>query len=323
MIVFYTFDIPNNSNKSNSILMLNISIYTVLRELGMNVDLILIFSNNSEELKQKLSVKDKRILFKKIDKRFSNKIQKSKLLYRYDGGFRDENEHFRIIGNSFGTAHSRVYLFSRIFTKYKKDILYLDYDTGIAKGCGKNALSLMLDANIMLEPLTSYDIVNDIMSIYPRLKMEQIPSYVNTYACRWNSGVVYIKYDIKNFKILNDIKFYYYRLNIDLGFMQSADEWSIGLSLFHNNIRPKSTFNDSSFFVPGSQSYLHKNLNTPSPFVHYMDQKNLESNNIKWLEMLTSWESFFKSENKEPEFQMWDYTKRNSNEYLWGRFETL
>jgi hypothetical protein len=39
--------------------------------------------------------------------------------------------------------------------------------------------------------------------------------------------------------------------------------------------------------------------------------------------MLKSWDGFFKSENKEPEFQMWDYTKRNSNEYVWGRFETL
>ena len=324
MIVFYTFDIPQNQNESDSVLMLSISVYSVLRELDRAVDRVIIFSNHTDDLKARLKVNDKRIIFKKIDKRFSARIEKSKLLYRYDGGFNDENEHFRKIGNSFGTAHSRVYLLLSVFNKYKKDILYLDYDTGIAKGCGEVVLTRLSKADILTEPLTSYGIVLDMLSIYPKIDRRNIPSYVNNYACRWNCGIVYIAYKKQNYKLLQDIKTYYYRLIRDLGFMQSADEWAIGLAFFKNNMKPESTFEDSSFYVPGSQAFLHRSLDlASSPFVHYMDQKNLESENVKLREMLELWNDYFEGIKEEPKFELWDYSTKKSTEYLWGRFELL
>lgn len=324
MIVFYTFDVPENQNQSNSVLMLSLSIYTVLRELGSAVDEIIIYSNHSGYLRTKLKIKEKRIVFKRIDKRFSKRIENSKLLFRFDGGFHDENEHFRKIGGAFGTAHARVYLFEKIFKTYRKDILYLDYDTGIAKGGGEMAIDRMRHATFLTEPLTSYGVVQDILSIYPKIDKKDVPSYVNSYACRWNCGIVYIAHKEQNYKLLHDIKTFYFKLNRDFGFMQSADEWAIGLALFKNNRKPESTFKDSSFFVPGSQAFLHRDFDfATSPFIHYMDQKNLESDNIHWKEMLRIWNDFFDGLKEEPNFELWDYSNKKSNEYLWGRLELL
>ena len=323
MIVLYTFDIPRNFEHQNSVLMLSISIYTVLRELGGEVDQILIFSNNPHEIKKELKITDEKIVFKKISRNFSEKVKKSTLLQRYDGEFKDRDEHFRKIGDSFGAAHARVYLLDKISRRYKNDILYLDFDTGIAKGQGEIAISKIRNANLILEPLTSFSIAEDIVKIYPRINRNSLPKYVNNYACRWNCGIFYVKYQDNNLKILKDIKELYYSLIRDIGFMQSADEWAIGLSLFKNNTKPDITFDDISFYVPWSHEFVHTSLGNPPPFVHYMDQKNLEFGNSQWDSMLESWSGFFNGMKDEPTFNLWNYCDRKSNEYIWGRFETL
>lgn len=329
MVVLYTFDPPNvNLHRNESVLMLRISIYTVIRELDDFISEILIYTNQPKELKKMLKLTSNKIQFLKINNRFSNFVKNSKLLKRYDeifydGDFIDENEHFRKINGYFGVAHSRTYIMYDIARTKFKDILYLDFDTGIAKKMGLQAMEQLKKINILVEPKTSDSIVNNIKQLYPGLKDENLPKYIFPYACRWNCGIMFVKYSAENEKLLKDIRNIYFKISRDIGFMQSNDEWAIGLGLFKNNLIPESHTGEINYYSPLTLKLLHKNLGKQLPFVHYMDQKSIDSSKKTWKIMLDSWEKFLENDGDEPNFNKPDYTKRNSNEYIWGRFESL
>lgn len=324
MIVFYTYDLPKYRDyKNDSLLMLKISIFSVIRELSDEIKYIIIFSNNPKELKKKMNFNYDILLFKKVNNKFSDYVQTLPLHYRYDGGFNDENEHFRKIGQSYGIAHARTFLSFELAKKYKSDILYLDFDTGIAKGKGNKCIEKLSKSSIMLEPLTSYSILNQICQIYPKIDKEKLPDYINPYACRWNCGIMFIKYNSINLNFLKDVKKFYFRLSNDLGFLQSSDEWAVGLALFYNKLMPDITFDDISFYAPGSFKYLHKNLDLSNGFVHYMDQKNIYSKQPNWENMLNAWMTYFEGNGREPSFSPPNYIKKKSNEFIWGRFELI
>jgi hypothetical protein len=113
MVVLYTFDPPNvNLHRNESVLMLRISIYTVIRELDDFISEILIYTNQPKELKKMLKLTSNKIHFLKINNRFSNFVKNSKLLKRYDeifydGDFIDENEHFLV--KNVGTTHTHTH----------------------------------------------------------------------------------------------------------------------------------------------------------------------------------------------------------------------
>jgi len=324
MIVFYTYDFPKDiEHQIESLLMLKISIYSVLRELRNEIKFIVVFSNNPKEIKKKMNVNDEILFFKKVNNKHSEYIKTLPLHYRYDGGFNDENEHFRKIDKSYGIAHARTFLSYYLAKKYKSDILYLDFDTGIAKGKGRKCIEKLNRSSIMLEPLTSYSILNQICQIYPRIDKKSLPEYINPYACRWNCGIMFVRYNDYNLKFMKDVKRFYFSLSKDLGFMQSSDEWAIGLALFYNKIIPDITFDNISFYVPGFLKFLHKNLDLSNGFVHYMDQKNIYSGQRKWKNMLNNWQNYFEGNCKEPSFNTPNYFMKNSNELIWGRFELI
>jgi hypothetical protein len=327
MIVFYTFDLPLDidiQNQFEKLLMLKISIHTVYREFGQKRIQIFIYSNHPDVLKSKLQNLYPHIKYFNIDSRFSKIIKNASLVkYRFDGTYKDKNEIYRVINNSYGTAHYRVYILGHLLTTENEDILYLDYDTGIARGQGAIAKKIISKSDILVEPKTADSIYDDIRIIYPAFKNKNLPQYINPYACRWNCGIMYIKNTDKNRKLFHSIFKYYKWLTKDLGFTQSADEWSIGLALFQFKMMPSITISNTSFYCNKSLILLHKNLPQISPFVHYMDQKNLEHTQIKFKNILKLWGKYFDEFSEEPNFRLPNYSKKNSNEYIWGRFETL
>jgi hypothetical protein len=327
MIVFYTFDLPMNVDKKTqdeTLLMLKISIHTVYRELHYEKIKVLIYSNNPEVLKDKLADRFPDLTYIKIDKKFSKLVENAVLVkLRFDGIYKDSNEIYRVINNNYGTAHYRTSILGKLLNEQNEDVLYLDYDTGIARRYGKQALDLISKSEIILEPKTADSIYDDIRIIYPEFKKTALPKYINPYACRWNCGVMYIKNTDENRNLTKAIFKYYRWLTKDLGFTQSADEWSIGLALFKYQMIPTLTFENTSFYSNKTLMLLHDNLPQASPFVHYMDQKNVEYERNNFKKMLNSWDNYFNANCEEPDFDLPDYTKKNSNDFIWGRFETL
>ena len=327
MIVFYTFDLPLNidsQSQDEKLLMLKISIYTVIRELTNEDVKIFIYSNNPAILKIKLFDIFPFIKYFKISSKFSKIVENGAILkQRFDGLFKDANEIYRVINNQFGTAHYRVFILNQILLNNVDNVLYLDYDTGIAKGKGSDAKCLLVNSEIILEPKTSHSVLDDIRNIYPEFNQVVLPKYINPYASRWNCGIMFIKNTAEN-KLLSKSIFKYYRwLNRDLGFTQSADEWSIGLALFHSQKVPSITFEHTKFYSNQTLKLLNDDLPKPSPFVHYMDQKNIETNQKKFKYILNKWRKFFEGKSLEPTFMSPNYKKKNSNDFIWGRFESL
>lgn len=327
MIVFYTFDLPLNIDEKNQLdklLMLKISIHTVYREFENETVKIFIYSNSPEVLKDKLMNQFSEIKYFKIDPKFSKIVENAVLVkLRFDGIYKDADEIYRVINNSYGTAHYRAYILRRLLIDQAEDVLYLDYDTGIARGKGQQALNLISKHDIILEPKTADSIYEDIKTIYPEFNNIDLPTFINPYACRWNCGIMFVKNTDKNRKISNAIYKNYKWLTKDLGFTQSADEWSIGLALFQYGIIPTTTFENISFYSNKTLILLHDNLPQAPPFVHYMDQKNIEFEKYNLINMLKLWRNYFDGISEEPNFIIPDYTKKNSNEFIWGRFESL
>ena len=327
MIVFYTFDLPLNVDllhQRKKLLMLKISIYTVYRELGNKNIKIHIYSNQPELFQNELLIQFPGLKFFNINKHFSNMVAKSIIVKkRFDGFNKDKNEIYRVINNNFGTAHYRVFLLDKLLNSGVDDLLYLDYDTGIARNYGNSAKKMFAKSNILLEPKTSDSIFEDIRIIYPGLKNVPLPNYINPYACRWNCGIMFLKNNLQNRRLTKWIYKYYKLLSKDIGFTQSADEWSIGLALFKFKMIPEITIENTSFYSNKTLMLLHDNLPGLSPFVHYMDQKNIETEQQNFDNMLSQWYSYFEHGRNLPNFKIPDYRNKNSNEYIWGRFESL
>jgi len=327
MIVFYTFDLPLNVDlldQRKKLLMLKISIYTVYRELGNKNIKIHIYSNQPELFQNELLMQFPGLKFFNINKHFSNMVAKSIIVKkRFDGFNKDKNEIYRVINNNFGTAHYRVFLLDKLLNSGVDDLLYLDYDTGIARNYGNSAKKMFAKSNILLEPKTSDSIFEDIRIIYPGLKNVPLPYYINPYACRWNCGIMFLKNNLQNRRLTKWIYKYYKLLSKDIGFTQSADEWSIGLALFKFKMIPEITIENTSFYSNKTLMLLHDNLPGLSPFVHYMDQKNIETEQQNFDNMLSQWYSYFEHGKNSPNFKIPDYRNKNSNEYIWGRFESL
>lgn len=327
MIVFYTFDLPVNVEfeiQQQKLLMLKISIHTVYRELGKKHINIHVFSYNPELFQFDLLNHFPNIRFFRIEKKFSTIVANATIVKkRFDGFRKDKNEIYRVINNNYGTAHYRVYILKKLLKSGEDDILYLDYDTGIARGTGQKAKKMMTTSEILLEPKTADSIFEDIKNIYPGFKKMSLPKYINPYACRWNCGIMYVKNNNQSRALSNAMYEYYKLLAKDLGFTQSADEWSIGLALFKFNLIPDITIDNTSFYSNKTLNLLHDNLPEPSPFVHYMDQKNIEIEQEKFYSMIELWDNYFKNKGSEPQFITPDYTKKRSNDFIWGRFESL
>ena len=324
MIILYTFDAPE-VDRLTKLTMLRISIYTSIRELNSLISLIYIYSNNPTELKKELNLSDCRVVFSKIPKHVVAVISSTRLNddIKYLDFNPDINSHYRIINGNIGTAHSRVFLFYKLLKKHKKNILYLDYDTGIKRNAGSDLSEKLVTSNVITDLKTSDSIPSNILNIYPLLQISKMPKYISSYAVRWCCAYLYVSYSSENLKLCNDIEKIYKKLLVDLGFMDSHDEYAVGLALKKHDIYPENLYINNTFFTTKSNVLLHTDFGETPAIVHYSHQKDSPDYSVRMKDWISNWQRYFNCGGEEPNIPSIDYSALTSNDYIGGRFETL
>jgi len=332
MIIFYTFDPPNKNEKLiydyfnyiDSVLMLRISIHSVLRELKDHVTAIYIYSNDTDTVKALLNLSCPRIIFRNMPIGISDEIANARTNdVNFDLPDNAGNSHFKLINGKYGIAHSRVFIFSQLFHEFGKDILYLDMDTGIKRNSGNDLMVKLNRKQIITDMVTADSIAEDIVRMYPVYSFGRLPKYIHKSAKRFSCGYLYMPYSSVNTKIAKSFTKIYLDLLSDLGFMDSHDENAIGLAFQIFSADINFLFdNPSNFKARLPLNYSAEFGDFPS-IVHYSQQKGHIKHKENMNNWLGQWRSVLDNNNNDPEFELLDYTKLDSFDFIWGRFETI
>lgn len=333
MVVFYTFDRPNFSDKLNhnyftyidTLLMLKISIYSVIRELKESLTTICIYSNDIDIIKTDLNIENSLILFRKIPSEIGELIEGARMNDPYFDNNPNEfnTSHFKMINGKYGTAHARVFIFSELLTEFKKDVLYLDYDTGIKRGSGKELLEKINLGVVISDMKTADSIAYDILRMFPAFKLEGVPDCIEIKAPRWSCGYLFLPCNSLSKRMATAFKNKYIDLINELGFMESHDENAICLTLFDNSITPLLLFENTSWYKVRSPEFQHRNLGCAPSIVHYSYQKGHSKYKLQLLNWLKHWKESFDNKLPDPKFDQLNYLQMSSFDFIWGRFETI
>jgi hypothetical protein len=324
MILLYTFDIPEN-DKLTKLTMLRLSIHSVLRELNEHIEYVYIYSNNHVKLKTELNYLDSRIKVLKIPKYITKVIASAYLndMIKHKKLRPDIESHYRVINGKVGIAHSRVFLLNKIMQKHKSGILYLDYDTGIKRNDGLKLLQRLLSSNVITDLKTDDSIPENLLKIYPKFELSKLPKYISWYAVRWGCGYFYISYSRGNLRLTREFKIIYKKLISDIGFMDSHDEYAIGIALKKHEIYPESLYENKTFFTTKSSVLLHSDFGESPSIVHYVNQKDNPKFAKRLKKWISDWAQYFEKNGEEPRTLKIDYSVLRSIDFIGGRFEEI
>lgn len=332
MVIFYTFDQPDSKYKLehnyfdyiNTLLMLKISIFSVLREMEESITQICIYTNNINKINAELGLSSHLISFREIPSEIDQLIQSAKVNETFQE-LPDEGSasHFKMINGKCGTAHSRVFIFETLLNEFKKDVLYLDYDTGIKRGAGNELLKKLNSGVIISDMKTADSVAYDILRMYPSLKLEGIPDCIEIKTPRWSCGYLFMPFNKLSKSIALSFKNTYIKLLDEIGFMDSHDENAICQIFFDYSITPSLLFESTSWYKVRTPEFQHHRIGPSPEIVHYSYQKGHSKYKYQFQNWLTEWEIALDNNLPDPKFEQIEYLNLSSFDFIWGRFETI
>jgi hypothetical protein len=332
MVIFYTFYQPDFKHKLdhayfdylNTMLMLKISVYSVLRELENSITQICIYSNSINKVKANLGIDNHLISYREMPSEIDLLIRSAKINETPDESSSiDTSSHFKMINGIFGTAHSRVFIFSELFNEFKKDVLYLDYDTGICRDAGKELLKKLNSGVIISDMKTADSIAYNILKMYPAFKLEGITDCIDIKTPRWSCGYLFLPISTLTKSVAFSFKDTYLRLLDEIGFMDSHDENAICQTFVDYYITPTLLFESTSWYIVRSPEFKHNRICVAPAIVHYSFQKGHSKYRKQFQEWLIEWEKALNFNLPDPKFEQLKYLDMTSFDFIWGRFETI